>query len=236
MGPPVSMLSESEADVAARDAAGLPERDFNAAFGEMTHAVLNALNAVAAAAELSKLLLRRQDTAEAQKILGRVEPECLRAARLLRDGRAFLTFRLEPASGTVDVVALLNACAEGFDGRVEVLAGSELPTVRGDEDALRRVFSEFLGNAFAVGANRVRVTPRESGEGVLRIEFLDDGPGVSAPAARLFTPFFSTQPNEHSGLGLALAARIAEAHGGRIGVSDAEGGALFWVELPAREA
>lgn len=230
---PVSTLPEGGTDAPVRDTAEMPERDFNAAFGEMTHAVLNALNAVAAAAELSRLLLRRQEAAEAAKTLARVEPECLRAARLLREGRAFMTFRLPTAGAPVDVVGLLNACAERFADRVEVVAGSERPMVVGDGGALDRLFMELLGNAFAFGASHVRVTP-EPADGVLRIGFLDDGPGISAPAVRIFAPFFTTQPDKHSGLGLALAARIAEAHGGRVGLSEPEGGALFWVELPLR--
>ncbi|MGH8215057.1 MAG: sensor histidine kinase [Rhodanobacteraceae bacterium] len=232
---PVSTLPEGQTDASGRDAAALPERDFNAAFGEMTHAVLNALNAVTAAAELSRLLLKRAESGEAAKTLARVEPECLRAARLLREGRAFLTFRIA-ARGDVAVAALLNECAERFAGRVEIMDGAELPAVRADADALRRLFMELLENAFAFGANHVRVTLKETGSDALRIDVLDDGPGISVPAARLFVPFYSTQPDEHSGLGLALAARIAEAHGGRVGVADCERGALFWIELPLPEA
>ena len=232
---PVSTLPEGQTDAPQRGAAVLPERDFNAAFGEMTHAVLNALNAVTAAAELSRLLLKRADSGEAAKTLARVEPECLRAARLLRDGRAFLTFRLA-ASGVVDVTALLNECAGRFAGRVEIVGGAPLPALRGDAEALRKLFTELLENAFAFGATRVRVTPKETGNGAVRIDFLDDGPGIAVPSARAFTPFFSTQPDEHSGLGLPLAGRIAEAHGGRIGMGDSEHGALFWIELPLPDA
>jgi signal transduction histidine kinase len=232
---PVSILPDSEAEVAGRDAAILPERDFNATFGEMTHAVLNALNAVAAAAELSRLLLRRDEPAEASKSLARVEPECLRAARLLREGRTFLTFRLA-APGEVDIAALLNECLERFAGRAEIVGGAGLPALRGDPEALRKLFTELLENAFAFGATHVRVTPTEIGSDAVRIDFLDDGPGIAMPAARAFTPFFSTQPAQHSGLGLPLARRIAEAHGGRIGIGESEGGALLWIELPLPEA
>ncbi|HET7610971.1 MAG TPA: ATP-binding protein [Rhodanobacteraceae bacterium] len=232
---PVSTLPDSEADVADRDAATLPERDFNATFGEMTHAVLNALNAVAAAAELSRLLLRREESAEASKSLARVEPECLRAARLLREGRAFLTFRLA-ARSEVDIAALLDECAERFAGRAEIVGGAALPALRGDAEALRKLFTELLENAFVFGATRVRVTPKATGSHAVRIDFLDDGPGIAVPAARAFAPFFSSQPNEHSGLGLPLARRIAEAHGGRIGIGESESGALIWIELPLPEA
>jgi signal transduction histidine kinase len=232
----LSALSEEEAGHVVRKPRGASgtERNLDATLGEMTHAVLNALNAIAAAAELSKLVLGRREPAEAAKALARIEPECMRAARLLREGRALLTFPVRATSSEVEVAGLLRSCAETFPDRVEVIAEHPLPAVAGDHDALRRLFMEILGNAFDFGAGRVRVTMEQDGEGyALWIGFHDDGPGVSAPAARVFEPFFSTRPDEHSGLGLALAARIAAAHGGRVGMSDADRGALFWVELPA---
>lgn len=233
----LSTLSDEEADQTVRKSRGSsgPDRNLDATLGEMTHAVLNALNAIAAAAELSKLILGRREPAEAAKSLARIEPECMRAARLLREGRALLTFPGCAASSEVDVEGLLRSCAETFADRVDVTAEQGLPTISGDPAALRRLFMEILGNAFDFGAGRVQVTLEQDGEGyALWIGFHDDGPGVTAPAARIFEPFFSTQPDKHSGLGLALATRIAAAHGGRVGLSETDRGALFWIELPAR--
>lgn len=232
----LSTLSEEEADNPARTVRGPagPERGLEATLGEMTHAVLNALNAIAAAAELSKLVLGRREPAEAAKALARIEPECMRAARLMREGRTLLTFPACSATSEVDVAALLRSCAETFPDRVDVTAERDLPAVAGDAAALRRLFMEILGNAFDFGAGRVQVTVEQDGEGyALWIGFHDDGPGVTAPVARIFEPFFSTKPDQHSGLGLALAAKIAAAHGGRVGLSETDRGALFWIELPA---
>lgn len=233
----LSTLSEEEADHTVRKGRALAsaDRTLDATLGEMTHAVLNALNAIAAAAELSKLVLARREPTEAAKSLARIEPECMRAARLLREGRALLTFPTCATAGEVDVAGLLRACAETFPDRVDVTADPDVPPILGDSAALRRLFMEILGNAFDFGAGRVQVTMEQDSEGfALWIGFHDDGPGVEVPAARAFEPFFSTRPDQHSGLGLALATRIASAHGGRVGLSDTDRGALFWVELPAR--
>ena len=115
----LSTLSEEEADQTVRKSRGSsgPDRNLDATLGEMTHAVLNALNAIAAAAELSKLILGRREPAEATKALARIEPECMRAARLLREGRALLTFPGCSTSSEVDVAGLLRSCAETFADR-----------------------------------------------------------------------------------------------------------------------
>jgi signal transduction histidine kinase len=64
----------------------------------------------------------------------------------------------------------------------------------------------------------------------------DHGPGVPpADRVRIFEPFH-TSKTRGTGLGLAVASRIVELHGGRIDVveaGDGEGGALFRVFLPS---
>jgi signal transduction histidine kinase len=62
----------------------------------------------------------------------------------------------------------------------------------------------------------------------------DFGPGIPAgQEERIFDPFFTTRTTG-TGLGLAVARRIVELHGGRLvaaNASDGEGGALFRIEL-----
>jgi signal transduction histidine kinase len=69
--------------------------------------------------------------------------------------------------------------------------------------------------------------------GWAKVQFLDEGEGIGEEAMeRLFEPFFTTK-SEGTGLGLALANRIVEAHGGRITCRNRpEGGAEFTVILP----
>lgn len=233
-----SMLAEHARENAAQDVADTAGRNPapDATFDEMTHAVVNALNTIAAASELASLLIARKEPAEAVEPLSRIESECMRAARLLRDGRELITFKAGPVQDAVDIVALLNACADPFAGRVQVDVANALPGLRGDANALLRAFTEILNNAFQFGANRVDVAVDITDSGrAIRMEFHDDGAGTEIPAARLFNPFVTTLPAEHSGLGLALVARIAAAHAGRAGVDDLPQGAKFWIELPVRE-
>jgi len=61
----------------------------------------------------------------------------------------------------------------------------------------------------------------------------DTGPGVPADLReRIFEPFFTTRA-AGTGLGLALAQRTTEAHGGTLRLADAGRGATFELRLPA---
>jgi signal transduction histidine kinase len=70
----------------------------------------------------------------------------------------------------------------------------------------------------------------------VRITVADDGPGVPAElAAKLFEPFVTARPGG-SGLGLALARRVAERHGGTLALESTPGerGARFSMYLPGK--
>ena len=69
----------------------------------------------------------------------------------------------------------------------------------------------------------------------MEIGIRDTGPGMSADIkAKIFEPFFSTK-EEGIGLGLPIAQRIVEEHGGEIRVESSPGeGTTFYVTLPLK--
>ncbi|HEV8176100.1 MAG TPA: HAMP domain-containing sensor histidine kinase, partial [Gemmatimonadales bacterium] len=79
------------------------------------------------------------------------------------------------------------------------------------------------------------ISARPDGEGGVRIEISDRGPGVPAEAAeQIFDPYFSGKAGG-TGLGLALVKQTIEMHGGTIGVTETPGGgATFVVRMSPR--
>jgi signal transduction histidine kinase len=133
--------------------------------------------------------------------------------------------------------ARLHAQVAGVELRA---AGDEGVTVLGDRERLGQLVDNLIANAlkFTRAGGRVSVDARRDGDHV-RLEVCDTGVGIpEAEVGRVFEAFFRTASAEAGhvpgvGLGLAVAAGIAEAHGGRIDVHSAPGrGTRFVVELP----
>jgi len=111
------------------------------------------------------------------------------------------------------------------------------PVIRADADKLRQVFSNVVDNAIdAMEANqterRIEVSiQKRSGFGVVRI--CDNGCGIDEDKlSKIFNPFFTSKPNG-TGLGMAVAKKIIEAHRGTVEVHNQPGaGAEFEIALP----
>jgi PAS domain S-box-containing protein len=103
-----------------------------------------------------------------------------------------------------------------------------------DPFRLRQVFGNILENALAAGAREVVIRGEDAhldGQPALRVVVHDDGPGLDAEQRRrAFDPFYTTKA-KGTGLGMAIARRIVEAHGGQIAIGDGPG-AAFILTLP----
>ncbi len=98
-------------------------------------------------------------------------------------------------------------------------------TARADREQLRRAAVNLVRNAVEAApvTSEVEVVAAAAG-GEAVIEVRDRGPGLAAEArASLFQPFFTTK-ERGTGLGLALAKKVADAHGGTLTLEDREGG------------
>ncbi len=113
-------------------------------------------------------------------------------------------------------------------------------SVNVDRNRLSQVLRNLLENASFACPIRGRIvvdfgTTHESHQDKFQIAVSDNGEGVPIQNRQeIFSPFFTTK-TRGTGLGLAISRRIVEAHGGRIQVTDAEGGgAKFVMEFPIR--
>jgi two-component system OmpR family sensor kinase len=108
-------------------------------------------------------------------------------------------------------------------------------SVSADADKLRQAIRNLVLNAVQVGGADVRVQIEVATDGHrARVTVADDGPGVPGElAAKLFEPFVTGRPGG-SGLGLAVARRVAERHGGSLVLESPPGerGARFSIYLP----
>lgn len=138
------------------------------------------------------------------------------------------------------------------DGERELELDLEEVEFCGNVELLAHVWQNLIGNAvkFSRTGDRVsvrleRLAPAAGGEGDVsgsggvRVQVADAGVGMSPEeCARVFEKFYQadrSHATEGNGLGLALAQRIVEVHGGDIAVESALGrGSVFTVELPAR--
>lgn len=142
--------------------------------------------------------------------------------RLLVDPELY-SLRAEP----VDVVELTNGFAT-VD--VEVHAQPGL-TLTADPVRLRQVIANLVANGLRHGS-RVRIDA-SGDDAEVTIDVSDDGPGVDAS----LDPFAHGVSGAGStGLGLSIARRIAEAHGGRLELVGSGRGASFRLSLPRADA
>lgn len=175
--------------------------------------------------------------------------EVLRSGRRARDlARQILAFA-RPHAAPRGIHRAHNVVASAVDlvranlreQRVELILdrGNEGVSIEGDAVKLRQVVVNLLNNAGQAlrgtkGRRIVQVSTRARDQWV-RIEVRDNGPGMSRQTReRLFDPFFTTKStDEGTGLGLHIAQRIVQEHGGRIHVqSELSAGSRFVVELP----
>lgn len=151
--------------------------------------------------------------------------------------------RPQLAIGPVDVGALLERVATGFQPQlaqagvaIDVTVDEAPCELHADPIGLEQVMTNLIANALQASPRGGRITvATQVAPDAIHLRVDDQGPGVPvADRGRIFEPFWtSKKAGEGTGLGLAVAKVLVQAHGGQIVVGDAPGGgARFEVVLP----
>ncbi len=242
----------------AQDEVGALARDFNTMAARIEalidhergvlQDVSHELRSPLARLQLHLELARRASPAPLPQ-LERADAEIVRLDRLLTEILALTRLEAGLPGMTrepVDLSALARArVAEAANGSPALEANIDAPKavfVSGSAPLLERALDNLLANALKYGhqpdeaAVRIDLSVHTSGHRAL-LRVRDHGPGVAdADLASLFRPFFrgaNAGGSQGQGLGLAVVARIAAAHGGEVQARNVPGGGLeVSVQLP----
>ena len=239
-GLPESSLGENIAASWAEKRERLAEFPGTAAAGEIAHAINNPLTALTGNVQMMiedgegpelKLnhvlrLAERIRSLVAQTLdlyrVGTLHRSTVSVGQLLRDLRHELSDRVDPETIWIH--------GNGPD---------DMASICGDRTLLGTALAAVADNAFDAVARdphgRVSLSVENGfGEKTVVFRFADNGPGIPQELrSRVLEPRFTTKICG-TGLGLAFARTVIEAHGGRIGIDRSdEGGALVTLEVPS---
>ena len=209
---------------------------------DVSHELRTPLTGLGGSLEILLLGAAHDDEEATHRLMSGMYAEVERMQRLVADLLALTRLdegRLKPRLTTVEVAPLLvDICTQmqsqvhGQSLTYQVPPG--LPALRGDADQLRRVLLNIVENAlkFTPPGGRVELRGANEQQEWVTLEIQDTGAGIPPEALpHVFERFYRADPSRTrqswrmggSGLGLALARELVEAHGGTITISSSVG-------------
>ena len=190
----------------------------------ISHELNNSLAPIASLAHSGAELLRRGQHERLPNALATIEERARHLEGFIRDYAHFAKLpapRLQPVPWNRFISQLRSQVDFAPQGAIDERIG------RFDPAQMEQALLNLLKNAHEAGGDPAQVALhlRRAGAG-WRVDVLDRGTGMNdAVLANALLPFYSTK-RHGTGLGLALAREIAEAHGGRIALVNRDGGGL----------
>ena len=184
---------------------------------------------------------------EAKRITGNIISNVKMMGRLIDDLIAFSRLgKREVRRRTTDMQALIETCVaelrQLWPEDKFLVSVDPLPACNGDEDLLKQVWLNLVGNAMKYSARnpepRITIGATENGKGPVYF-VRDNGAGFDMKYAdklfKVFQRLHSQEEYEGTGVGLALVKRILDKHGGEIWAESRPGeGAVFYFRLPCK--
>jgi signal transduction histidine kinase len=173
-------------------------------------------------------------------VMGVLKSELLRLNGVLESFRNFanlqrLTLRPTDVLGLLEEAARLVSPQAAEQAVEVVLLRPEVapPLVSVDTEKFKQATLNLVINALEAMPDGGTVSLAASaGEGELRVEVSDTGPGIPPEVqAEVFKPYFTTK-SRGTGMGLALTEKLVGQHGGRIAFRTGSGGTTFCITVP----
>ena len=203
---------------------------------EVAHELRNVLQVISASAYVARQEAARGDAAATLPHVAKNEKNARLAHGIVDELMALARAEALHAEAVV-LAEVVVASRDDLGAGVAVWEDRVEPhdlRVRAHPGLLARLLHVLYENAIHASAPRAPtiVTRASARDGRVTVDVVDDGPGVPEHiAARVFEPLVSARPGG-TGLGLALARRIAAAHGGSVTLVKGGPGATFRLDLP----
>lgn len=242
----ISRLATTMNDMLARlDAGRRVQQQF---VGDASHELRSPLAGIIAVLELA---VHHPHTLDAGGIESSLLPEARRMHHLINDLLLLATADergLRPAVTDVDmddivhtVVSAARMSEVGRSNRIVTIRAAPI-RFRGDQHQLARMLRNLVDNALRYARTTIEVELTADDTGI-RLAVADDGPGIPpSDRTRVLDRFVRADQDRSraaggAGLGLAIVAEVAAAHGGTVTVGvSGFGGALLAVHLPTPDA
>jgi signal transduction histidine kinase len=241
----VAQLKASREEITRLHQTQMSRAEHFATLGELAaglaHEIRNPLAGIAGVLDIASRDL--PDTSPARSVMEDAKQEAVQINRILTD--LLDTARPKPPHFRVlDLVttaehAVLFARQQAVTKRIQLEfdVKDTLPPVEHDPAQINQVLLNLLLNAIQSmdKPGMIRVTLQQVDDDLITITVSDQGKGIPADQlTHIFRPFYTTK-GHGTGLGLSLARRMVESHGGTIGVESTLGqGTQFTIELPVR--
>jgi signal transduction histidine kinase len=215
----------------------------------LAHELNQPLTAIVTNAHVALRVLaagRRADLEELRELLKDIETDGQRAGDMIRrlrglikrDHSEFSLLDLNAIVGEVAALVRNDAVVRNVSLRLELAAG--LPNVRGDRIQLQQVLLNLVLNGLDAmpdswtGQRTLVIRTAKASAAAVTVAVEDSGLGIAdRDMDHIFDPLYTTKP-AGLGMGLAIARRIVDVHGGRLdAANNVHGGTTFQFTLPA---
>ena len=241
----VAQLKASREEITRLHQTQMSRAEHFATLGELAaglaHEIRNPLAGIAGVLDIASRDL--PDTSPARNVMEDAKQEAVQINRILTELLDTARpkppqFRLLDIVGTAEH-AVMFARQQAITKRIQIEfeVKEALPPVEHDPAQINQVLLNLLLNAIQSmdKPGTIRVVLQQTEDDLVAITVNDEGRGIPPEQlTNIFRPFYTTK-GHGTGLGLSLARRMVESHGGTIGVQSTLGqGTRFTIELPVR--